>query len=94
MPKVIETNLVLNDENQAKSFQSRVIEVDDWLGFVDEIFNCHTVSRQAALGHLEGVTIPRSSKVENLLYDDFTLSCDVINYFGVKTKKLCYVINE
>jgi uncharacterized protein (DUF4213/DUF364 family) len=94
MVKVIETNLIIGTDNEMKDFQSRVIEVDNWSDFVKEIQECNTVNRFAVLGNLCGVTMLRSSKVENLIYDDSKLSCDVLNYADIKTRKLCYRITE
>ena len=90
MIKVIETNLSIDNENKLRDFQSRVIEIDSWEDIIQEIKDCKTVIRNSVLGCLSGTTIPRESKIENLTYDDFHLSCDVINYAGMKTKKLIY----
>lgn len=92
MIRVIETNLSMDYENNIKDHQSRVIEIDSWEEFIDEIINAKTVLRNSSIGSLHGCTIPRQSKVENLIYDDIHLSCDVYNFAGMKTKKLVYKI--
>jgi hypothetical protein len=90
--KVIETNLSLNENNnEIMDYQSRVIEVDTWSSFIDEIKNGKTVDRQSIVGHLWGVSVSRKSIVKNVKYDDFHLSCDIYNYAGQKSKKLAYL---
>lgn len=93
MIKVIETNILM-DKDEMKDFQSRIIEIDNWYDFIEEIKNGKTIIRKALLGNLFGNTIPRNSKIENFKFDDFHLSCDVYNYQGIKTKKLVYLIKE
>jgi len=90
MIKVIETNLSLDENENILDHQSRVIEVESWDSFIEEIKNGETICRKSILGCLDGCSIPKKSKVENLIYDDIHLSCDVINYLGMKTKKLIY----
>ena len=90
MIKVIETNLSLDDNDNIVDHQSRVIEVENWEEFINEIKVGKTVSRKSIYGCLDGCTIPRESKVVNLKYDNIHLSCDVYNYFGMKSKKLVY----
>ena len=90
MIAIIETNLSIDTTNTIKDFQSRVIEVESWNNYIQEIKECRTIERSSVLGNLYGVSISRESKVENLFYDDVHLSCDVINRFGFRTKKLVY----
>ena len=93
MIKVIETNLsvVLDEGNTIiKDHQSRVIEVDSWKEYVLEIMNEESVSRKCILGSLHGNTLPNNAIVDNLVYDDNHLSCDVYNRFGIMSKKLGY----
>ena len=89
---VIETNLSLDKEDNIKDYQSRVIEIESWDDFINEVKEAKCIIRSAYLGGMYGNTIPRSAKVENLIYDDFHLTCDVYNYAGQKTKKLAYII--
>jgi len=86
MIKVIETNLSLDNNDNIADHQSRVIEVESWEEFINEIKECKTVIRKSIYGCLDGCTIPRESKIVNLKYDDIHLSCDVYNYFGVKQR--------
>lgn len=90
MIQVIETNLSMDSTDSIADHQSRVIEIEDWNSYVNEISKGETVIRNSILGCLSGCTIPRQAKVKNLVYDDKHLSCDVYNYLGMKTKKLVY----
>lgn len=95
MVKIIETNLSLNpncDNDIILDHQSRVIEVESWEECINEFKNSISVERKAYLGNMADKTIPTDSKVENLKYDEFHLSCDVYNSTGMNTKKLAYMI--
>ena len=91
MLKVIETNLTM-DEEIIMDHQSRVIEVESWENFVEEIKNARFVMRSAIIGSMYGNSVPRSSTIENFISDKKHLSCDIYNYAGMKTKKLAYLI--
>jgi hypothetical protein len=90
--KVIETNLSIDAGNNIKDYQSRIIEIDDWEEFVNEIKEAKTVIRNSCLGNLHGTTIPRNARVENLSYDDSHLMCDIYNFAGIHSKKLVYKV--
>jgi len=90
MVKIIETNLTMDGEI-IKEHQSRVIEAESWESFVEEIGNARFVMRTSILGCLMGNSVPRSSTIENFIYDYKHLSCDIYNYAGVKTRKLAYL---
>lgn len=92
MINIIETNISINNNNEFIDHQSRVIEVESWGNYVDEIKSAKSIFRESILGNLHGKSIPHFSKIENLKYNDFCLSCDVINRFGWKSKKLAYNI--
>lgn len=94
MIKVIETNLSIypDGENTIKDFQSRVIEVDSWDEYVQEIKDAKPVIRHSVIGSLHGTTIPHNSIVENISHDHFHLDCDVINRFGIMSKKLAFKV--
>lgn len=91
MVKIIETNLSMKD-SAIVDHQSRVIEVDHWESYINELRNMESVYRTSALGSLHGVSLPLKSRVENLTYDENHLSCDVYNRFGMMTKKLAYLV--
>lgn len=92
MIKVIETNLSMDTADNIMDHQSRIIEVEDWDSFVNEIKEAKTILRNSCIGNLHGCTIPKQAKVENIIYDDFHLSCDIYNYVGMKSKKLIYKV--
>jgi len=94
MVKVIETNLSIDGNDNIKDHQSRVIEVESWDGYIEEIRNRETITREACIGGMYGCTIPRSATIENLISDEIHLLCDVYNYMKSKTKKLAYLIRE
>ena len=94
MVKVIETNISLDQNDNFVDFQSRVIEVESWESFIDEIKNGTTVSRTAIFGNLTGASYPRHSKIEELEYDHSHLRCNFTNVMDMKFKKLAYLINE
>ena len=92
MIKVIETNLSLDNYDNIMDHQSRVIQVENWEDFINEIKERKTVIRNSILGCMHGCSIPRESKVVNLKYDDNHLSCNIYNWIGRKTKKLAYKV--
>jgi spore coat polysaccharide biosynthesis predicted glycosyltransferase SpsG len=94
MTRIIETNLSLNDADVIMDHQSRVIQVESWESFIDEIKNCKCIIRYSLYGNLHGNSIPRESRIDNLVYDDFHLSVDIHNSIGMKTKKLAYLIDN
>jgi hypothetical protein len=92
--KVIETNLSLNpnyDYDIILDHQSRVIEVDSWEDYINEIKEAKTVIREAYIGKMEGTTLPQEAKIKDLKYDYFHLSCYVY-HSNFKTKKFVYKI--
>lgn len=95
MIKIIETNLSIykhDEDHTIKDHQSRVIEVDSWDEYVQEIKDAKTVVRNPVIGNLCGATIPHDSRIENLTYDEIHLDCDIITRFGHFTKKLAYKV--
>jgi hypothetical protein len=89
MVKVIETNLSFWDKDEISDYQSRIIEVESWEDFVNEIKEGKSVDRK---GTLWGLTLPRICKIENFKYDEKHLSCDVITSDDFKRKKLAYLV--
>jgi hypothetical protein len=91
MVKIIETNVSQDLDKNIQDFQSRIIVHEGWSQYIEEIKNCDSKWHR---GTMVGNTLPRCSKVENLKYDDFHLSCDVYNYINVKSKKLAFLISD
>lgn len=94
MIKVIETNLSLKQGCDIMDHQSRVIEVDSWDEYLNEIKNGECVRRVSYLGFMDGVTIPKKCRVFNFVSDDTHASCEVVLWDGTITKKLMYMIRE
>ena len=92
MIKVIETNLSLNEIGEIADHQARVIEVESWDSLINEIENGETKVRESFFGSLSGCTIPKKAKIINLTYDKTHVMCDIINYAGMKIKKLIYKV--
>lgn len=93
LAKVIETNLSMKD-NEIMDLQSRVIEVDSWNSYINEIGNGDTINRSSIVGSMYGNSIPSGAKIENFTYNDITLSCDFYNYCGIHSKKLAYLAED
>lgn len=92
MALVIETNLSIDDKGNIADHQSRIIEVDSWDSYIEEIKLGITKYRISYLGNLGGSSLPRYFKIENLVYDELHLSCDVWNYANMLSKKLAYLV--
>lgn len=91
MIELIETNISLNSNGELADHQSRVIEVDSWDKYMNDLKECKPVHYD---GTMVGFTVPRQSQIENLKYDKSHASCTVTNYCGDKTLKLVYKINK
>ena len=91
MIKIIETNISLTSNGELADHQSRIIEVNSWDQYINDLKECKPVHYE---GTLIGYTVPRQSKVENLKYDDSHASCIVEIYSGAKTVKLAYKVNN
>lgn len=92
MIKIIETNLSLDACNEIKDHQARVIEVESWEDYINEIKENKSIIRNSYLGNLHGTTISSQSIVVNLTYDNKHLDCDIINRFGFIIRKLAYLV--
>ena len=90
MEKVIETNLMLKQGCDIKDHQSRVIEVESWDEYLDEIKNGKCVTRMACIGNMYGCTIPKGCNVLDFVSDENHASCTVVLWNGTITKKLMY----
>lgn len=100
MAKIIETNLIFDDNNNLRDFQSRMIEVDSW-EYVIDLFESDDSDDKIFYAdysyNMMGVLRPKGSKIENMKYTERKLMCDVIrsSSFGVsKTKKIIDLCKE
>lgn len=89
MTLIIETNINVNDMH---NFQSRVIEVENWDVYIKEIKQKEHIIRNAYIGNSYGSSLPRISKVDNIISDERSLSCDIQLGNGMQIKKLAYLI--
>ena len=92
MVEVIETNLIVDNDNKIYDHQSRIIEVEDWDTYCNafEEYNGRAV-------YFKSKTMPGNSILSNctmtdLIYDDIHLSCMILHQSGFITKKLAYRI--
>jgi len=92
MIKVIETNMSVNLDGEIKDHQSRVIEVESWGSYIQEIMNEKSAERRSVIGNLHGKTIPSNATVYDLEHDDFHLSYVLYNKFGIWAKKFAYKV--
>lgn len=77
MIKIIETNLSLNpnDGTTILDHQARVIEVESWESYIEEILTGDAVYRKAAFGvNMEGHSFPNDGKIEDYKSDEHHLS--------------------
>jgi hypothetical protein len=95
MRKVIETNLSLNpnDESVIIDHQARVIEVESWESYMEEILTGDAVFRKALHGNLmEGYSFPLNGIIEDFVSDEHHLSYTTVSDRGTG-KSLAYLIN-
>lgn len=92
LTKVIETNISYYEDNTTISdVQSRVIEVDSWNAYLEEIRNQEQVFRYAAMGNLSGVSFPRDAIIKDFDANNKRLICHLELYNGNKLLKIAYV---
>lgn len=95
MEKVIETNISfdsLGGELIPKDTQSRVVEVENWDKYVEEIREQHQIHRKCIIGHLVGVSFPKGATMKTFNANDERLICTFCTYDGkfmMKTAYLC-----
>lgn len=92
--RIIETNISYGKSDQY-DFQSRVIEIDSWEDYIQEIKENKCVSRNSVIGNLNGQSFPRYfNDFDNLKYDDFHLSYSFTDMAGYKINKLAYIVDR
>lgn len=97
MVYVIETNLSMKND-VIMDFQSRVIEVPSWEEYcaMYENYSGQACNIGKSITQLCGNNINSHRIIENLKYDDFHLSCDMVwdnelFYWDNKTRYLAYL---
>ena len=94
MAKVIETNLSLNpnDGLTILDHQARVIEVESWESYIEEVLTGDAVYRKAALGiDMEGYSFPQDGIIEEFKSDEHHLSYIATSETKIH-KSLAYLI--
>lgn len=86
---IIETNLMI-ENGEILDHQSRIIDVRSWESYIEEFKNPTYEDVHSIIGKKEGKILPKGSRVKNLKYDEFHLSCNVHKVTGFITKKLAY----
>lgn len=79
MIKIIKTNLSLQVNNEIIDHQSYIEKEESWEAFIEKAKSGYLFSKR------------HSVQVENIIHDDFHLSCDVYNSHGNHTKHLAYI---
>ncbi|MDM0660013.1 hypothetical protein QTH47_12885 [Clostridium perfringens] len=89
MIQIIETNLMIDDK--LNNFQSRLIEVESWDYVIKQFISKDVKNLKVHCdihNRYVGEIVPRAVKIENLKYNDYRLTCDVIRFDGKRIKKL------
>ena len=93
MNRIIETNLSIDDKGNIADHQSRIIQVESWESYIEEIKSGETKYRMSYLGNLHGCSLPKFCRVDNLAFDDFHMSCDVCNSQNALSKKFSFLVD-
>ncbi len=94
MDKIIETHLSTSISGEF-DHQSRVIEVESWEDYIEDIKNKKSVEYQDLLGSMSGRTLPiRDFEIRSLRFDEYHASCTIINFKGQITEKVMYRIGN
>lgn len=94
MVKIIESNMIMDEQRYISTpmdIQSRVIEVESWEGYIDEVKLQKNVFRKSIIGNLSGETMPKSVKIEEFSANDFRLFCSFRTYDGMLMWKVAYL---
>jgi len=86
MIMVIETNIYDQD------FQSRVIEVESWESYVEEIKNKIAIKRSSVIGHCYGISIPKECIISDLVVTNYKLSCIITTVTHKEIRHLVYKV--
>ena len=91
--EVIETNLIIDENNFIRDHQSRIIDVIDWDTYCKAYTEYNGKSISFYSKGMPGNSIQSNCKISNFEYDIIHLSCVISNkYFD--TKRLAYAVFE
>lgn len=92
MIKIIETNIVFKDIEHPYDVQSRIIEVDSWENYVDEIKGQKQVDRHSLIGDMYGVSFPRYATMRYFNANDRMLICTFYSFDYTLQMKTAYIL--
>lgn len=75
--EVIETNLIIDENNIIRDHQSRVVEADNWDAYCDAYKNYDGKAVYFKSRDMYGNSIQSNCKISNLEYDKIHLSCNI-----------------
>ena len=95
MVRIIESNLSLDDDKNLKDHQSRIVLANCWEDYINAFinYNGQRVEKFKSETFLSGCSIGQQCKIENLKYDKFHLSCEIIKWNNTKDTRIAYLIN-
>lgn len=79
MVEVIETNLIVDNDNKIYDHQSRIIEVEDWDTYCNAFEKYDGRAIRFESKQMPGNNIQANSKIKELLYDNHHLSCAIFD---------------
>lgn len=82
MVEVIETHLIVNNDNKIYDHQSRIIEVEDWDTYCNTFEKYDGRAIRFKSKQMPGNSIQANRKIKELLYDDHHLSCAIYDDVG------------
>lgn len=83
MIEVIETNLIVDNDNKIYDHQSRIIEVEDRDTYCNAFKKYDGRAIRFKSKQMPGNSIQANRKIKELLYDNHHLSCTVFSYSDV-----------
>lgn len=93
MIKIIETNLSIRcNDNEIMDSQSRVVEVESWESYIEEIKNGITVVRSDIIGCCHGASVPNGALLSDLKINQNSLMYDAKMKSGNIHRKLAYKV--
>ena len=90
--KIIEAKIIHDYQSKPMYVQSRVIEVDSWEKYVEEIKQQKQINRKSIIGYSEGVSFPKSATTKSLKWDNKSLLCEFYLWNKTLVLQTAYVI--
>lgn len=94
MVKIIETNLLVDGENNIRDHQARWVLINDWEEYCKKYQNYSgRCVHYGIASSMPGVDIPADAKITMLQFDERHLSCDIHHRDHFVTKRFAYNID-